>query len=599
MIRKDNLKVYYKLNGSKSSDGKILDFSGNGNHGTLTGTEVYTTNTLGKKVFDFDGSSYIFAENTETLAQTNTHTYVMRVKLETASTETLVTIFSKGGGASTSSCIDINNTQLRFLGYDSTGTLCIIYNNYVRNGYNNKEVVLTLVQDTNLIKAYINKELVGTSTTKGNNWLTNSTRISVGSRNTGIISDIPTGDFLFFDNVALTQTEIEQLVDELNSPPEFSPKMTPSLTSDGIDDYIDTGLVNGNMSKIELYYIPVATGTNQILADGTISTTSLFTQSSGTINTVFRVSGDRRTPLGSLTFGVATKIVADYNAEKIYINDIEQSLIAGTGALSSTGNVLLMKRATGISTNATWFYIKLWDKLGVLVRHFIPQSDGTMLDIVNNVVYSNSGTGTLIYKQEPLVIEDGLVFYTRDGIRDLTGKSTITNNGAIVGKGIKTSEGKYIYTNDIPLTGDYTIETVLESDVQYSGISYWEFGNKNLIQEGFVFYHSGNFGYRETNGSILQTSKINLNTFYNTKNHLVITCINNVLYCYLNGVLKATLEGFDSTDLTFNGVGKGYSTNTVGVNEDFPGKFHMFKIYNRIKSVDEIKSAYEEEIRYW
>jgi hypothetical protein len=47
------LKGYWKLAGD------ALDYSGNGNHGTWTGTEAYTLGPRGKDVSKFGGSSFI------------------------------------------------------------------------------------------------------------------------------------------------------------------------------------------------------------------------------------------------------------------------------------------------------------------------------------------------------------------------------------------------------------------------------------------------------------------------------------------------------------------------------------------------------------
>jgi hypothetical protein len=221
-----------------------------------------------------------------------------------------------------------------------------------------------------------------------------------------------------------------------------------------------------------------------------------------------------------------------------------------------------------------------------------------MLDIVNNVVYSNSGTGTLTYKQEPLEIDDpSLVFKTTDGIRDLSGKNTITNNGAIVGKEMifDTTTDKLDLGSGFIGAGDVTVIAVININ-SYGGGSYGR-----IIDNGkFIFYVNNGVTENE-----LSVSSVGGGTFVSSPDNTILTGIDyhvatvrrtdGTADLYINGVLVGT--GITGTpDAGTNNVLIGNNSSNT---RNFDGKIHSVKIYNEVKSAEFIKEDYNKSIRYW
>lgn len=594
MIRKDNLKVYYKLNGSKSSDGKILDFSGNGNHGTLTGTEVYTKTQLGKEMFDFisGNRSSITVPNTTSCCSGDV-TVMCKVRVGDNILQTQ-SFFSKGAGTETTILFDLVANSFRAVSYAATGVLTYITHSAIP--YKDQDVIGTFVRDGEVMKLYINKTLVGTRASSLP--FINNNNITVGSRGGGTFSLSPQSDFMMWEGIALTQTEIAQAIDYINTPPEFSPKMTPSLTSDGVDDYIDTGVVPDFTTVIEFQSRIVAGANNRtILGSYHISNTNercmLYEDASNNI-TYIGAGGSSVivTPKNNLVY---TFIINNIN-NTVTANGVVTN-VNNTG-LNATRTIKIAGGEVGInSSNSQYYYVKIW-KAGQLIRHMIPQKDGTFIDVVNNVVYSNSGTGTLTYKQESLVIEDDLLFYTRDGVRDLTGRNTITNNGAIVGKGMEFngSTSRLDLGADILGTKTITVEAVINPDTFGVG----SYGR--IVDDGkFMFYLNNIFRVKTI--TLTSTGSVGLpspdNSIIEGRNYHVVGVrrSNGTGAIYINGVLVVSGDTGTPDAATFNTcIG---DTLKPALYRNFDGKINMVKIYERELTADEVYQKYLKEVRYW
>lgn len=114
------------------------------------------------------------------------------------------------------------------------------------------------------------------------------------------------------------------------------------------------------------------------------------------INIIGGRNGDEASA-GSWTTGIHTLI---FNGENNAVILDETTLGSGTNILSAT-NLWIGRRGNSTNLQATIYYVKITDKsTGNLVRYMVPvvqKSTGTagMYDIVNDLFYINSGTGTI------------------------------------------------------------------------------------------------------------------------------------------------------------------------------------------------------------
>jgi hypothetical protein len=178
---------------------------------------------------------------------------------------------------------------------------------------------------------------------------------------------------------------------------------TAVCSSDGTDDYIDTGIIPNNNTQVEMRCKSnVFATTNKFF--GVVNSTNYFFVG-------YRVSGTNKFYAGN---GGSLADIKDYDNNwhsivlnsatgKASIDGVEYNVGSFAPYNDLTSKIMLFAQgglAVGSWSNVDMAYCKIWQG-GVLVRHFIPLPDGTLLDIVNNVIYKNVGTGTFAYKRIP------------------------------------------------------------------------------------------------------------------------------------------------------------------------------------------------------
>lgn len=159
--------------------------------------------------------------------------------------------------------------------------------------------------------------------------------------------------------------------------------------------YIDTGFKPNQDTKVEIYGQQVSYNYNSLFG-----VNPLFVVTSSGGKYAFRYNNTTfATSVSSL--GIA-KLVLDKN--NAYINDVLVNTFSA-GTFQATYNACLFARANaggGIEEKGSSkiYYAKIWDN-GTLIRDFIPcyrKSDNEigMYDLVNNVFYTNQGTGEFL-----------------------------------------------------------------------------------------------------------------------------------------------------------------------------------------------------------
>ena len=102
------------------------------------------------------------------------------------------------------------------------------------------------------------------------------------------------------------------------------------------------------------------------------------------------------TSASSWTTGNHTLIFNDSNSNVI----LDETIIGSSTNTTSTANLLIGRRGTSTTLSGKIYYFKITDKsTGNLVRYFVPAVRNTdsvagMYDIVNDLFYTNAGTGT-------------------------------------------------------------------------------------------------------------------------------------------------------------------------------------------------------------
>ena len=165
--------------------------------------------------------------------------------------------------------------------------------------------------------------------------------------------------------------------------------------------YINTGFSPDNKSKMFLDYQPTVAQSKMFAGTRTVGGNA-FTINSGSANTymfaAWGQSGNKQ--LASMT---TDRVTTEISQDGIYYND-ELKYNLSTATWHLTGKVLLFavmqSGAADLHASVRIFSCKLYAD-GVLIRDFIPcyrKVDGEigMLDSVNNVFYTNDGTGTFV-----------------------------------------------------------------------------------------------------------------------------------------------------------------------------------------------------------
>lgn len=157
------------------------------------------------------------------------------------------------------------------------------------------------------------------------------------------------------------------------------------------------------------------------------------------------------------------------------------------------------------------------------------------------------------------------------------------NSGSIVFDG--SNDYIQLPTNsDLTLTGDFTYETWLLTDVQTGSNTVWKLANatfqftNNVSPDQIVYYSSGT-GNRAY--GVLDNG---------TWGHLVLTKSGNTLSGYLNGSQSWTITPGSSATHDFSGIRIG----TRGTENSYfwDGKMSVIRIYNKALTAAEVQQNY-------
>lgn len=316
---------------------------------------------------------------------------------------------------------------------------------------------------------------------------------------------------------------------------------TPAISSDASGQSIDLGIIDETQfSRVRYTGTLRNSATNQIIvANGsTVPTIGLFTQVGTSINTYFPVLGDRRTANGAFAFGTLLEIDVDYVAETISLDGVAQTLEAGSGTLGHTStNVHFSGRNGGTSytMDADTKRLELWVG-GTLVRDMTPLSGGRFLDSVNNVIYSNDGTGTLVTKYSPALEHKSKSVATFDGVGD------VMDSGVV-------------YTD---FADSWEINAVVNYDTDSPADS-------SIFNAGS---HTGSTGIGIRANEICATIR--------GDSSVLVLSIPTVIG---ENIVKATWDGIDTLSVTVNGVTDTDTTTPDGVPEGV-----SFAVYHRSMS---------------
>lgn len=182
--------------------------------------------------------------------------------------------------------------------------------------------------------------------------------------------------------------------------------------------YINTGFNPSNTTmdlivENEFWVNSGFTGDNCVLGVRSTSTQGYGYKLPNCYGTIYEIQDYNGSPSGVLNATLQTDVKTKFRAEiqqnlrKYYLNDALDRSTTGSIRCLTNGNFYLFAlNNTAYSNRADWkfngriYYCKIWE-FGVLVRHFVPcyrKSDNVigMYDKVNDVFYTNAGTGTFV-----------------------------------------------------------------------------------------------------------------------------------------------------------------------------------------------------------
>jgi hypothetical protein len=175
-----------------------------------------------------------------------------------------------------------------------------------------------------------------------------------------------------------------------------------TATSNGIDDVINTGVTVSPTLVVEFRGRFLTLGVNDNFLGS--RTAGDFFQ--------FGVSGAGTQWVARLGDGVAETTSTEFNTsihtfkldsieKKLYIDDVDVLDVPYTSFLNTTQLSLFAGAAATDYAEFELQYCRIWDN-GTLVRYFVPYTHNGLLDILNNKLYYNNGSGTLVTKAERL-----------------------------------------------------------------------------------------------------------------------------------------------------------------------------------------------------
>ena len=207
----------------------------------------------------------------------------------------------------------------------------------------------------------------------------------------------------------------------------------PSVTFDGTDDYIASGLSPTDNFTFEFKARLGSDGDYM----GSFVGVRFFT---GRNNSTSVRLGYKSANLTATVDSTIFDKFTTYKIEggKLYIDGVETIDSSVSPAGSSIGDLYVGARNFSGSAdsfvNGDVAYAKVFNASGTLVRHFVPTTDG-FIDLVNHTAYTNDGTGTLTTKRIPALNTKTTQVATFDGVNDklvatgITSSSVITHDG--------------------------------------------------------------------------------------------------------------------------------------------------------------------------
>jgi len=564
----------------------VKDFSGNGNHGTDRGaTPVYIESQYGVQMQEFGNTTDVLCNGTETCDPNNGATYAIQVRVDEIVAGR--TWFAKNSSSESSLVLDSSSGVIRVFGYAVSGGPKIINLNNTDDmiGQTVNFIITMSIDDLSL---YINGEYYDSIDNGGAGWKFNDTiPYTIGSRYTSGHSGEPEGNVLIYDTI-LTPTEIKQLNTFMNTPPKEVDPTALVVDSDGTGSYISTGIVPSVDTDVEL----VISYNTDDPADERNGTASPYYWMGASGNGAFQYG-----------FGTAYTSLEQVVKDRIYTLAIRADgidscdfLLDGEILGSRSGKTLsgsrtfnLFARDSTNLVNGKIHQCKIWQS-GVLVRDMVPTTDGRFYDQVNGTYYSNDGTGTLVTKRIPYYDVNSLEFSTRDGVKDLSNKYTLTNNNAIIGNGM-VFDGSSIISTNAPNKSVFTIaSTINPNDLVGSQtvIAYNLTSTPQVrLEDGgkIKLLSSSTAAVGKSVSSIIAERLSRIVVTYSSEGELVF---------YINGVESGrsiNLVTFASGDAMFIGSRNGIET--------FTGLIDNVEVYSEVKSADWVKQDYEKEVKYW
>ena len=93
-------------------------------------------------------------------------------------------------------------------------------------------------------------------------------------------------------------------------------------------------------------------------------------------------------------------IVVDMENGASIIDGVTAQTKTITGSWPADGVNLIFFGTYSANSNTRFYHMKIWDRNGNLVKHFVPDQSGSIKDLVSGTVYSITGSGTSTYGLE-------------------------------------------------------------------------------------------------------------------------------------------------------------------------------------------------------
>lgn len=235
-------------------------------------------------------------------------------------------------------------------------------------------------------------------------------------------------------------------------------------------------------------------------------------------------------------------------------------------------------------------------------------SDGSISDIrFYNVALTQTEVQQLYKQSVPNImgsvsLDPSLVFSTRDGVKDLTGKNTLVNQGAIIGSKISVVPDVYVQVNnDVSLNPSSALTIVGVFDVRTTAFNRYPLYKLNNYEISYRDASSNANGFGGSVWDSTGTNRVRISSLQtnssNKKYHVVLTgTANGSLRIYVNGVLANTVAfPYASFGNSVNNLRLGSAATGFG----YTGDILDARIYNESKSADWVKNDYQKAIVYW